>query len=291
MDKKHIEKYHFLKGEPKKRQFEIFDLAEYQQKYATGSAQPHAHSFYQIIWFKNNTGTHYIDFEGYDINEDRIFFVAKNQVHYFENRSDYSGYLIHFNESFILSNETDINFFLTYHIFSNREEPYFQIPKRLKTQLVGYLDQMKEELNHSEEFGNTTIISNLLKSLLLVIEREKRKNIDPANLTHQQNTPYLTFRDLLENNFHKQWSVANYANEMAISTKTLNTLIKKQSGNTASQSITDRTISEAKRKLTHTNAYINDVAFELGFQDPYYFIKYFKKHVNYTPSEFRKFIS
>jgi len=291
MQEGQIEKYHFLKDEPKKRQFDIFDLAEYQKNYSTDSSIPHTHSFYQIIWFKNNHGKHYIDFESYDIKENRLFFVAKNQVHYFETRSDYNGYLIHFNESFILSNETDINFFLTYNIFNNSEEPYYQIPKRLEPQIISYLNQMKDELNNTEEFGNKKILSNLLKSLLLVIEREKRKNIKSSDIISIQNTAYLTFRDLLENNFHKNWSVANFADELAVSTKTLNTITKKQSGKTVSQTIADRIILEAKRKLTHTNAYINEIAIDLGFQDPYYFIKYFKKQVKCSPTEFRKSIS
>ena len=286
-----MKKYHFLKNEPKKRQFDIFNLAEYQKKYATDSSKPHSHSFYQIIWFKNNKGNHFIDFETYDIKENRLFFIAKNQVHYFENRSDYSGYLIHFNESFILSNETDINFFLTYTIFNNNKEPYYQIPENLEVQILSYFDQMINELGNEKEFGNKTILSNLLKSLLLIIEREKRKITKDNLVITAQNNTYLTFRDLLENNFYKNWSVSNYADKLAISTKTLNTITKKQSGKTVSQTITDRIILEAKRKLTHTNAYINQIAFDLGFQDPYYFIKYFKKQVNYSPTEFRKSIS
>ncbi len=288
MQKERIEKYHFLENEPKKLQFDIFDLAEHQKINSTDSSKPHTHSYYQIIWFKNNNGKHYIDFESYDIKENRLFFVSKNQVHYFEKRSDYSGYLIHFNESFIMSTESDINFFLTYTIFNNSEEPYYQIPKRLETQIINYFLQMKDELNNIEEFGNKKILSNLLKSLLLVIEREKRKNIKSSNIITKQNTTYLTFRDLLENNFYKNWSVSNYADKLAVSTKTLNVIIKKQNGKTVSQTIANRIILEAKRKLTHTNAYINEIAFELGFQDPYYFIKYFKKQVNCSPTEFRK---
>ncbi len=291
MQKEQIEKYDFLKDEPKKLQFDIFDLAEYHKNYSDDSTRPHTHSFYQIIWFKNNSGKHYIDFVSYDIKENRLFFVAKNQVHYFENRSDYNGHLLHFNESFILSNETDINFFLTYTIFNNNEEPYYQIPKRLELQIESYLDQMKEELNNEEEFGNKKILSNLLKSLLLVVEREKRKNTKSNSTITNQTTAYLTFRDLLENNFYKNWSVSDYADKLAVSTKTLNSIIKKQSGKTVSQTIADRIILEAKRRLTHTNAYVNEIALHLGFQDPYYFVKYFKKKVSISPTEFRKSIS
>ncbi len=291
MQKEQIEKYHLLKNEPKKRQFELFNLAEYKKTSCIQLSKPHTHSFYQIIWFKNNIGKHYIDFEIYNIKENRLFFVAKNQVHYYENRPDYKGYSIHFNESFILSNEADINFFLTYHIFNTNEEPYFQIPQRLENQIERFFAQMKDELKNTDEFGNERILSNLLKSLLLVIEREERKNTKSSNALSNHKTTYLSFRDLLENNFHKNWSVSNYADKLAVSTKTLNTITKKQSGKTVSQTIADRIILEAKRKLTHTNAYINEIAIHLGFQDPYYFIKYFKKQVNCSPSEFRKSIS
>ncbi len=62
-------------------------------------------------------------------------------------------------------------------------------------------------------------------------------------------------------------------------------------GKTVSHEIADRIILEAKRKLTHTNAYINQIGFDLGFRDPYYFIKYFKKHVKCSPTAFRKSVS
>lgn len=291
MKEKQIEKYHHLKNEPKKRQFDIYDLAEYYQKNSERSSQPHTHSFYQMIWFQSKKGKHSIDFKDYPIKENRVFLIAKNQVHYFENRSDYKGYLIHFNESFIVSNETDINFFLTYHIFNNSEEPFFQIPNELETQIVNYFTQISIESKNRSDFGNESILSYMLKSLLLIIEREKRKSIQTDTLQLNQNSTFLKFRNTLENNFYKNWSVTDYADTLSISSKTLNTITKSETGKTVSQVIIDRVILESKRKLTHSNAYINEIAYDLGFKDPYYFIKYFKKHVQCSPSEFRKSIS
>jgi AraC family transcriptional activator of pobA len=289
MKKEQIEVYHLLKNEPQKRQFDIYDLSDYQRFNSDHSSIPHSHSFYQIIWFKNNNGNHFVDFERYDIKENRIFFVAKNQVHYFENRSDYNGYLIHFNESFLLSNETDINFFLAYSIFNNKQEPYFQIPQKLEKILMNYLSQIEDEVGNADEFGNSQILSHLIKAMLLVIEREKRQSavVDQR----PDNSRYLQFRDLLENNFHKKWSVTDFASELSISTKTLNSLVKSETGATVSQTISDRIILEAKRKLTHSNIYINQIAFDLGFNDPFYFTKFFKKHVHCSPAEFRNSIS
>jgi AraC-like DNA-binding protein len=291
MKEKQIEEFHYLKDKPQKRQFDIYDLAEYYQSNSEHSSKPHTHSFYQIIWFISKKGKHFIDFKDYQIQENSLFFISKNQVHYFEHRSDYKGYLIHFNESFILSNETDINFFLTYNIFNNSEKPFIQIHKNLKNQISSYFNQISIEVPNSSEFGNNSILSYLLKSMLLLIEREKRKSIKTETTKINQNSRFLKFRDLLEKQFNKKWSVTDYAKELAISTKTLNAIIKIEMGKTVSQVINDRIILESKRKLTHTNAYINQIAYDLGFKDPYYFIKYFKKHVKCSPSEFRKSIS
>jgi AraC family transcriptional activator of pobA len=291
MKEKHIEKYHYLKGEPKKRQFDIYDLEEYYQNNAEHSTQPHTHNFYQIIWFKSKAGTHTIDFKDFELRENRLFFVAKNQVHYFEKRSDYKGYLLHFNESFIISNEVDFNFFLTYSIFNNSEEPFFQIPVELENQIFSYFTQIGLEAKNTGEFANTSILSNLLKSMLLMIEREKRKVIKKSNSTAHKNSTVLKFRDLLENNFHKNWSVTDFANELSMSSKTLNTITKSEMDQTVSQVITDRIILEAKRKLIHSNAYVHQIAYDLGFKDPYYFVKYFKNQVKCSPSEFRNSIS
>lgn len=291
MSEKQIEKYHFLKNEPTRRQFDVFDLEAYQSKNAHQVSVPHTHSFYQIIWFKNGEGRHFIDFESHEIKKDRLFFIAKNQVHYFEERSDYKGFLIHFNESFILNNETDINFFMTYTIFNNKSLPYFQIPKGLENQIGSYFNQIKDEVVHLDEFGNSLILSGLLKALLLVVEREKRKVMDGDQDDLNRNDTYLKFRDLLEHKFYQNWPVLSFAEELGISPKSLNAIVKSETDKTTSQVVSERIILEAKRKLVHTNSHVNEIAYQLGFQDPYYFMKYFKKHVSCSPSEFRKQIS
>lgn len=286
-----VEKYDFLKDEPKTRQFELYDLAAYFDSNSNHSSHPHTHSFYQLIWFKNETGKHYVDFQEFDIKKDRIFFISKNQVHYFENRTDYEGYLIHFNESFILSNEKDINFFLTYSIFNNPSEPFFQVPHQLQHQFLDFLKQINTESSNRDEFGNDSILSHLLRSFFLLVEREKRRHIGSDQQKQSQSTTYLHFLDLLENNFHQNWSVADFSEKLSVSSKTLNSLLKRETGKTVSQAIVDRIILESKRKLTHSSAQIKQIAYDLGFSDPYYFNKFFKKHVKCSPTKFRATIS
>lgn len=291
MSKQPIKKYHLEQGKADHPDFGFHTFSNLKNANLCLNQEPHNHSFYQIIFFKKTRAKHFIDFNAYPVEPDSLIFVAKNQVHFFEQGVTYDGFLIHFNEAFLISSETDINFFLTYHLFNNKEKPFFKIPKELQPPVNIYFEQIHAELQNTEEFGNTSILSNLLKSLLLIVEREIRKGYQEDERKTIPNPVFLTFRNLLETNFKKGWSVSQYADSLNISTKTLNAVIKKESDQTASQFITDRIILESKRQLSHTNILINEIAYDLGFQDPYYFMKFFKKQVGHTPKDFRQSIS
>jgi len=285
-----IGEYHLHREAPTKRQFDFFSLAEYLEENIEHSSKPHSHSFYQLIWFHSDAGVHFVDFESFDIKKDKLFFIAKNQIHYFEKRADYKGVLLHFNESFLLQNEKDIHFFVNYNLFNNLKTPYFQIPPGLIGKLSVYLDQIKDEIDNIYSFGHRAILTNILKSMLMTIEREKRKEL-PKESSPATALSFLKFRNLLEAGYCNHWPVSRYAEELNITTKTLNNLIKLKTGKTTSALINDRIILEAKRQLCHSNSFVNEIGYSLGFQDPSYFVKFFKRQVKLTPSEFRKSIS
>lgn len=285
-----INEYHLHQEAPSKRQFELFDLKEYLKVNMDHSAKPHSHSFYQLLWFHSNRGKHFVDFKSYNIKKDRLFFIAKSQVHYFEKRKDYEGVLLHFNESFLLQNEKDIEFFINYNLFNNLETPYFQIPPTLIQKLDIYINQIKNEIKNVDSFGHESILTNILKSFLISIEREKRKELQ-EEASVDISLSMSKFRKLLEIGYRKNWPVSKYAQDLNVSTKTLNNLVKSKTGDTTSKMINSRIILEAKRQLCHSSSFVNEIGYDLGFQDPSYFVKFFKKHMNLTPSEFRKSIS
>lgn len=55
--------------------------------------------------------------------------------------------------------------------------------------------------------------------------------------------------------------------------------------------IQEKIILEAKRLLLHSTLNVAQVGYRLGFEDPSYFVKYFKRHSKQSPLEFRKSIS
>ena len=95
-----IKQYHLHKDDYAKLHFEINDSKSYLKKNQIHASVPHRHSFYQIIWFKE-AGRHYVDYETIDHEENTVFFINKNQIHYFCEDSPNNGYLFHFNDIFV----------------------------------------------------------------------------------------------------------------------------------------------------------------------------------------------
>jgi AraC-like DNA-binding protein len=83
-------------------------------------------------------------------------------------------------------------------------------------------------------------------------------------------------------------SVSGYASQMNVSEKRLTAATTKTVGKSPKTIIDERVMLEVKRLLIHTNLSIKEIGYDLGFEDPAYFIKYFRKHTGKTPIEFRE---
>ncbi|WP_281925567.1 AraC family transcriptional regulator [Flavobacterium collinsii] len=292
-----INEYHLNNEQQDKPQFRVHDLNEYLKEHYGDTTKPHIHSFYQIIWFKKGNGTHYVDFKGYDVVENAFFFIAKNQVHYFDNNTDYQGILIHFNESFLVQKDSEVDFFLKYNLFNSPyQQPSCCVNQPIFEQTLNeYIVLIKKELQNNNEFGKEELLRTYLKAILIQVQRRKielENNIDDTPfIVNEKRIQLIKFVNLIDENYNKGLSVSEYAQLMNISTRTLSEMISKNLNKTPSQLIYERIILEAKRLLLHSDLNVNQIGYRLGFDDPSYFVKYFKKHTNISPLEFRKSIS
>lgn len=281
-----IAQYHLHKTNPKKLQFEVYDLKEYLAKNIKKAAAPHSHSYYQIIWFFNKGGTHTVDFKTYDINENTILFISKDQIHFFDDNLDIPGWLIHFNESFFM--HTDVDIFLKYNIFKAQKSACYAMDFEAIHTAKNYVTLILNELGNRNGFGFEDIVRFLLKSLLINLERAHLKDLDEKlEFTSPYELQFFRFKELVEENYKNGLSVVDFANLLHISSKTLTTITNAIANKPPSQIISERIILEAKRLLKFTSLQIGEVAFRVGFDDPSYFIKYFKRHVSISPNKYR----
>lgn len=291
-----INEYHLNRHEPDKPQFALHDLHEYLKTNQCQAIKPHIHSFYQVIWFKKGIGKHSVDFKEYDVFDNAIFFVAPNQVHYFDGNTDYEGVLIHFNELFLVQDQSPMEFFLHYNLFSNPyQQPSCCIGTGIDNILDKYIAQMKQELENEDSFGKELILKNYLQSFLIQIQRRKNEFEKSADasfpIMDEKRMQLVKFANLIDENYKKRYSVTEYARLLHISSRSLSDLTQQQLNKTPSQMIQERIILEAQRLLLYSNLNINQVGYRLGFDDASYFVKYFKKYTGVSPSEFKKSVS
>ena len=77
------------------------------------------------------------------------------------------------------------------------------------------------------------------------------------------------------------------ATQLNLSPKYLSDLLKQETGKTALELIHLHVVSEAKNMLVEGNRSIAEIAYELGFENPPYFSRMFKKEVGMSPKEFQ----
>lgn len=95
------------------------------------------------------------------------------------------------------------------------------------------------------------------------------------------------FRALVEASFRVQWPLSRYAAELGVTPDGLYEAIRRETGRAPQAILHDRVLVEAKRALLYTSMSIGEIAYDLGFDDPAYFTRFFTRRIGLPPSAFR----
>ena len=98
---------------------------------------------------------------------------------------------------------------------------------------------------------------------------------------------YTRWVVLLESHYREHWPVSRYADQLGLSTERLNRMVRAETGQNAQALLHARLAREAGRWLVHVAAPVSRLAFELGFDDPAYFCRFFRRHTGMSPREYR----
>ncbi len=122
---------------------------------------------------------------------------------------------------------------------------------------------------------------------------EAKRSYERQQLHIPTNTTDLTylvshFQKLVSRHFLLKRKVTDYASLLAVSANHLNRTVKEVTGKTASESIAEMLVQEAKAVLKHAEASVSEIAYQLNFSEPAAFNRFFKKMTGETPMLYRK---
>ena len=279
-----MREYHLHKDDYTKLQLDINDSQPYCLKNKQHCYKPHRHSFFQIIWFKSE-GNHYVDYQEYSHEPNTIFFLSSGQVHHFCQDSENEGYLFHFNDIFLAQNNNAAAIQMEYRLFNEFGQPYIQLPRTELPVLQHLTNQLIDEIE-LQQYNYRQQIYYYFQILLLKLERLKQKAT--PNWTNDPHFEIaLGFKQAIERHKTEFKGVTYFSQLLGISEKTLSTISKKYFKETPANFIHKKRVLEAKRLLSNSKLSIKEIAYQLGFEQPTYFTKYFKKYTTMTPKAFQ----
>lgn len=132
------------------------------------------------------------------------------------------------------------------------------------------------------------LLTAVMQSLFVWISRQiAQVRVEAAQSEDRGELYFKEFARLIEQHYADGWSIAHYARRIGITPAHLNTVCRKITGYTALSLLHQRIVLAAKRELVYTTMTINAVSETLGFADPAYFTRFFKRNVGVAPKEFR----
>ena len=242
---------------------------------------PHRHNFYHFLLFTKGTGTFSLDFETFQVEPWRIYFMSPGQIHTWAFEEGVDGYIVNFDrdlfKTFLVRSE-HVTYF---SFFSGRaEDDVFTIKEEQRVSVLNIFERLRQNM-HDLDFGRVSLLY-----LFHVLEKQRDPIERGANKINH--TLLHNFMDLIEIHFRSLKLPKDYAALLYITPNHLNAVTKEQLGYSAGELIRNRVLLEAKRLLVVKNYSIAEIAYELNFSDASYFTKFFKKAVGCTPEDFKK---
>lgn len=245
---------------------------------------PHRHEYYEIIWFTECSGTHMVEFAHYELQPNMLFFFPRNQIHAFITTEGLKGHMLRFDESFIKSiPESDVSL-IERTLFKIHASPVRYLPPENHQVFDNLISLIITELAKKDEVHHLEMLRTLLNALLIESERILPALDNQIGIDKRALKRFYQFTALLEDNFHLHYTVQQYAELMNMAPKTLRNTCKQVSGLSVKTIIQNRIILEAKLYLQNTNLNVQEISDRLGFEDPAYFSRFFRKATQVSPS-------
>jgi len=246
-------------------------------------------NYYSLIWVKEGTGKLKTGFAEYNFEENSLLSFAPYQPYLVSSRF-IRGVAIYFHSDFFCIHRHQTEVTCNGVLFNNiYDTPFFSVDHNLEATLNGVIEQIKSEIQNPG-LAQYELLISFMKIFLIAASRSKNLQRPDTNHAKPGKKEPVILQDLktaIEKEFKSKHSPRDYAELLNISPNALAKLTKSHFNKSLTDLITERIMIEAKRELYLTNKSIKELAYELGYDDEYYFSRLFKKNASISPQMYR----
>lgn len=171
--------------------------------------------------------------------------------------------------------------------FGTQDLPIISIPEDQLRKFNIWFEVFLEEFSTPDNIQGD-MLQMLLKRLIIMSTRLAKEQHIVKALNNEQVDTIRKFNYLVDIHYKTKRKVSDYAEMLFKSPKTLSNLFSIYNQRSPQQIILERLTLEAKRLIHFTDKQNQEIAFDLGFNDPAHFSRFFKKMTQKTPSEYRE---
>jgi len=171
--------------------------------------------------------------------------------------------------------------------FGTQDIPIITIPECQQHKFTHLYEVFLDEFSTADKIQGD-MLQMLLKRLIIITTRLAKEQLIVKALDNEQVELIRKFNFLVDLHYKTKRKVSDYAAMLFKSPKTLSNLFSIYNQKSPQQVILERLVLEAKRLMQFTDMQNQEIAFELGFNDPAHFSRFFKKMTDNTPSEYRE---
>ena len=248
-------------------------------------------SYFSLIWVTHGNGKLKADFADYDFDANSLFAFSPYQPYMFSSISGIKGIAIYFHPEFFCiykhHKEVSAHGLLYNNIY---QPPFVAVDESSAITFKILTEQIKTEMQKPELAQHELLVAYLKIFLINAARLKTQQQPAAAESVKDDKEPFILqkLKDAIEANFKTKHSPAEYAEMLYISPKALAKITKSHFNKTLSSLINERIIIEAKRELYLTDKTVKEIAWELGYEDEYYFSRFFKVNADVSPQLYRE---
>jgi AraC family transcriptional regulator, transcriptional activator of pobA len=244
--------------------------------------RPHRHGeLVQVLYVQGGCAVLEVEGQSYQVEEATLQVVPVMSVHGFRFSRDVEGHVLSLAKPLVeqvgtLLDSRPLGRAGCYAVAADK--PF----------LDGVFDSIVDEYRRQRP-GRELMLQSLVSALMVWIARRSLEQEEVQVRTQDRGREHLDgFSQLVERDFRKHLPIEHYAHALGISAAHLNALCRRLGGQSALQMINQRLLLEAKRSLVYTAMTVNQVSDSLGFSEPAYFSRFFKRGTGLAPKLFRQ---
>ncbi len=236
----------------------------------------------------NNAGKTKITYDNTNVTELNSFLVFQSPglLYSFFRDTTARGYLIYFKKQCLSFFKPD--FEKEFPFFNILHTNFFKLNDAKFNEFAPHFEDVFTAYENANDQQHTIASIKLLALLYQLKGFTEAFNQWESGFTSPQQILFQKFVQLVNNYYIEKRTIEEYAELIHVTPNHLSQSVKEASGKNALSFINERLMTEAKSIIQYTDFDIAEIAYQLNFSDPANFGKFFKKHADLTPIEFRK---